>query len=63
MAWAYCFMAASSLKTSFSRMAFRNMEVRCTIRWLGGGLAVVIMLVVGELVFGELVVSSTAFRS
>ena len=48
-------MALSSLKTSFSRMAFLNMEVRCKIRWLGGGLAKVVGLLVGELVLVELV--------
>ena len=68
MAQAYCFMAVSSLKTSISRMTFWNMEVRCTIRWLGGGLAVIVGLLVGELVLGELVLvelvaSSVAFRS
>ena len=43
------------MKTSISRMTFWNMEVRCTIRWLGGGLAVIVGLLVGELVLGELV--------
>ena len=68
-------MVASSWKTLFSRMAFQNTEVRYTIRWLGGGLVVVVGLLVGELVFGELVLvelvlvlvelvaSSAAFRS
>ena len=59
---------ASSSKTLFSRMAFQNTEVRHTIRWLGGGLAVVFRLLVGEfvldeLVLVELVASSVAFRS
>ena len=48
-------MAASSSKTLFSRMAFLNMEVRCKIRWLGGGLAKVVGLLVGELVLVQLV--------
>ena len=70
MALVYCFKAASSLKIFFSRMAFLNMEVRCTIRWLGGGLAEMVGLLVGELVLVELVLvlvelvaSSSTFTS
>ena len=63
-------MATSSSKTRLSRMAFLNMEVRCTIRWLGGGLAEMVGLLVGELVLVELVLvlvelvaSSSTFTS
>ena len=52
---ANCFMAVSSSKTVFSRMAFWNTVVRFMIKWLGGGLVRVIGLLVVELVLVELV--------